>query len=307
MSAATRVLEPGSIETPAGEIPYLLLADSNLFVRRAERLRAHSDTHPLGDYLSFLALLADAQQQALDRLPEPDMTGYKDQERSREYGMPLLSARSWPRHQTWKDGLSMILQLMAAAVVPAATHAVIDSLLNSEHAALEHKADMILAGEYADVLPQELPFIASALQVYWVQMALSSGIEGFGRSEQVGLCPVCGSLPNVGVIRASGPELGLRYLSCSLCSSQWHQVRLTCSSCEATGGISHYMLDSTNGAVKAESCEHCNSYLKLLYQEKEPQLEATADDLATLDLDVLMEQEGKLRNGLNLLFHPGFG
>lgn len=305
--SATRVLEPGVIEAPAGDIPYLLLAADDLFARRAERLRAHAEDHSLGDYLAFLALLADAQHQAKDRLPEPALPGRQEQLSCLEHGMPLLSARSWPRNQAWRDALSMVLQQLSVATVPDAARTVIDRLLASEQVALERKADSVLAGNYADILPQELPFIASALQVYWVQMALSLGSERFGRSEQVGLCPVCGSLPNVGVIRGAGTEQGLRYLSCSLCSSQWHLVRLTCSSCEATGGITHYMLDGSTGAVKAESCDHCKSYLKLLYQEKEPHLEATADDLATLDLDLLMEQEGKLRNGPNLFFHPGVG
>lgn len=306
MSAA-RVLEPGVIETPVGDIPYLMLASSDLFTRRAERLRTHADTHPLGEYSLFLAELADAQQQALARLPLTGLPGRQDHVNRDEGDLPLLNAGSLKRSQDWQTDLSTILQKVSAVALPAATRVVIDGLLRADQTVLERKASDVLAGQYADILPQELPFIASALQVYWVRLALALGGGAFGRSRQVGCCPVCGSMPSVGVIRASGPEQGLRYLSCSLCSSQWHQVRLTCSSCEATNGISHYMLDGTSGAVKAESCDHCKSYMKLLYQDKEPQLEVTADDLATLALDLLMEQEGKQRNGLNLLFYPGHG
>jgi FdhE protein len=39
--------------------------------------------------------------------------------------------------------------------------------------------------------------------------------------------------------------------------------------------------------------------------EKDSQVEAIADDLASLALDLLLEREGRLRAGLNLLFHPG--
>jgi FdhE protein len=109
----------------------------------------------------------------------------------------------------------------------------------------------------------------------------------------------------VGIVRIGGREQGLRYLSCSLCASQWHMVRLKCSSCESTEGIDHYMREGSNGAVKAESCSNCNSYLKLLYLTKDPQMEAMADDLATLALDMLMDKEGKTRGGPNLFFHPG--
>ena len=82
-------------------------------------------------------------------------------------------------------------------------------------------------------------------------------------------------------------------------------VRIKCSSCESTHGIDYYTLEGSNGAVKAESCNDCNFYLKLLYLEKKSQMEAMADDLATLTLDMLMDKEGKARRGPNLFFHPG--
>jgi FdhE protein len=44
--------------------------------------------------------------------------------------------------------------------------------------------------------------------------------------------------------------------------------------------------------VKAESCGDCGTYLKMVYQEKDPQVEPVADDLATLVLDAKMEDEG---------------
>jgi len=143
------------------------------------------------------------------------------------------------------------------------------------------------------------------LQVYWVQMTSALGEGVFGRLEQGGLCPVCGSYPNIGIVSISEAEQGLRYLCCSLCASQWHMVRLKCSSCESTHGINHYTLEGSTGAVKAESCDDCNSYLKLLYLEKDRRMDAMADDLATLALDMLMDNEGKVRGGPNLFFHPG--
>jgi FdhE protein len=116
---------------------------------------------------------------------------------------------------------------------------------------------------------------------------------------------VCGSYPVAGIVRSGGEEQGLRYLCCSLCAAQWHMVRIKCSSCASTRGIDYYTLEHSNGAVKAESCDSCGAYLKLLYLEKENRMEAMADDLATIALDMLMENEGKTRCGINLLFHPG--
>ena len=82
-------------------------------------------------------------------------------------------------------------------------------------------------------------------------------------------------------------------------------VRIKCSNCDSTDRIDYHIVEGTNGAVKAESCDTCNSYLKLLYHTKDPRMEAMADDLATLALDMLMDKEGRARGGPNLFFHPG--
>jgi FdhE protein len=199
----------------------------------------------------------------------------------------------------------MILQQMGDAVLPPAACETIAGLQQTSETGLEEMADRILAGDLAIVSPQELPFVAAALQVYWVQMASALGEDAFGRPEQGGVCPVCGSFPISGIVSSAAAGQGLRYLCCSLCSSRWHMVRIKCSSCESTRGINHYTLEGSNGAVKAESCDDCNSYLKLLYLEKDRQMDAMADDLATLALDLLMDKEGKSRCGPNLYLHPG--
>ncbi len=305
MNTEVRILEPGQLETPLGEIRFLFLPSRNTFACRAERLRFLSKGHPLGDYLAFLAQLANAQQDALNRFPSIPLPDTKEQASCRKYGTPLLAARSWPRNPAWRAGLKMILQQMREVALPPAANAAVAGLMQASETRLDETADSILAGDFADIPPQELPFVAAALQVYWVHMTSSLGEETFGRSEQGGICPVCGSSPTVGIVKSGGAEQGLRYLSCSLCSSQWHMVRVKCSTCESTQGIDYHILEGSNGAIKAESCDDCNSYLKLLYLGKDPQMEATADDLAALGLDMLMNEAGKTRSGPNLLFHPG--
>ncbi len=305
MSTDARTLEPDRVERPLGEIPFLFLPNRDLFRRRGERLRFLSKGHSLEEYLSFLAKLADAQQEAMNRFPPTALPGPSEIKWCREQVLPLLNARSWQRDPAWRDGLKIILELMSKTELPSSARETITSLLQTGESFLEETADRIVAEELAPVSPQELPFIAAALQVYWVQMASSLKEDAVGRLEQGGLCPVCGSHPNVGVVRGSGKEQGLRYLSCLLCSSQWHMVRIKCSACESTAGIGYHILGGSNGAVKVESCDGCNSYLKLLYLEKDTQMDVTADDLATLSLDMLMDKEGKGRGGPNLLFHPG--
>jgi FdhE protein len=60
-------------------------------------------------------------------------------------------------------------------------------------------------------------------------------------------------------------------------------------------------------AMRAETCDECKSYLKILYQEQAPDGDPVADDLATLALDMLVDEAGYSRAGPNLLFVPGNG
>jgi FdhE protein len=302
MITEDRVVEPVQLETPVGEPRFLSLAGSDLFPRRGVRFRDLASGHPWGDYLVFLGLLADAQQEALHRFPSVPLPDPKHLMVCRDHGMPPLGAGAWSRSPVWRSGLEVILRQLAEASLPTAARETVDRLLGADANELEMLAANILAGELERVSPGDLPFVAAALQVYWVKMATSLGDESVGRLEQGGVCPVCGSHPLVGIVGSRG---GLRYLCCSLCATQWHMVRVTCSSCGATEGVSLYSLEGTNGAVKAESCEVCNSYLKLLYLEQDMSLDPMADDLATLALDLLMTRNGKLQRGANPFFHPG--
>lgn len=301
----TAMLEAGPSAAPAGEIRHLVLGGRELFSRRAKRFRQLAPGHPLESYFGFLALLADAQALALQHFPELPQPAPAEQARCREHGLPLLSAETWSRDPAWRTGLAMILQQLETAALPAATRATISGLQQARAAELERLADQILAGELAAIAPQQLPLVAAALQVYWLRMATTLGADAFGRLEAGGVCPVCGSFPGAGVVNSAASGSGLRYLSCSLCASEWHMVRIKCSDCESTQRINHYILEGSNGAVKAESCDNCDSYLKLLYLEKDAQQDALADDLATLPLDLLMTEAGKSRRGPNLFFHPG--
>jgi FdhE protein len=313
MNTEDRIREPGPIEAPIeapseapfGEIRFLFLAGHDLFTQRADRFRFLSTDHSLGEYLDFLALLADAQQEALDRFPPLPPPDARERALCREHGMPLLDTRSWSRNPAWRAGLALILSRMSEADLPKAARETAASLMSADENRLEEMADGILAGDPNAAPPHELTFVAAALQVYWVHMASMLSEDAFARLEPAGVCPVCGSYPATGIVRANGSEQGLRYLCCSLCASQWHMVRIKCSNCEATHGISYYSLEGSNGAVKAESCADCNSYLKLLYLAKDSGMEAMADDLATLALDMLMDEAGKARSGPNLFYHPG--
>ncbi|MBJ6723924.1 formate dehydrogenase accessory protein FdhE [Geomesophilobacter sediminis] len=302
MNSGNNIKTPGELTPPSASIKPLLRPGRDIFAQRAARLRRLSRESSLGSYLAFLALLSDAQQHALDRFPPLPSRSIDPVFAP---GGPPLAAASWGRDGAWRAGLTAILDELSQGGVPREVRDTVADLRASTENRLERLADQVLAGNLEGVAPGELPFIAAALQVYWVQMAVGLDEPDGNRLSPSGVCPVCGSPPVAGVVHASGSEQGLRYLCCSLCASQWHLVRLTCSACDATQGVDYYTLEGSDGAVKAEGCDSCGSYLKLFYLEKDGQMEPMADDLATLALDMLLEREGKASSGCNPFFHPG--
>lgn len=101
------------------------------------------------------------------------------------------------------------------------------------------------------------------------------------------------------MVRVGGAENGLRYLRCALCSSEWHVVRAKCSNCDNTHGIAYSHLEGGDKVVRAESCPERQSYLKVVHQDTDPQADPGADELASLTLDLLMDEAGYARSGIN--------
>jgi FdhE protein len=201
--------------------------------------------------------------------------------------------------------LSELISRLDKESLPAESADVLKRVRSADETQLEAAAANLLAGIYAELDPGEAPLIASALQVYWVKLALQLGARATSHPAQIGLCPVCGSHPVGSVVRIGGAQQGLRYLVCSLCASEWHVVRIKCSACGSTKGISYLGIEGVSEAIKAECCDECKTYLKIFYLEKDTSMVPVADDLASLTLDMLVDQEGYNRIGPNLLFLPG--
>jgi FdhE protein len=63
-------------------------------------------------------------------------------------------------------------------------------------------------------------------------------------------------------------------------------------------------------AVRAECCDQCGHYLKILSMEKDPDIDPIADDLATVALDLLLAESGRTSAGVNMMLlygDPGDG
>lgn len=296
----TTIIQPGEIEQPAGEIPFIYIPQRNgIFYDRAGRLRTLAQGHSMKDFLLFMASICEAQQAALNVFPEVPLPPEAQLRLCREHGMPPLSVQSWQRDPAWQEALKQISAQVKEYATPASMEA-IDRLQHMDRHALEVLADAILSGSYKGIDLAAAPFAVAALQVYWTHMTTTLGAHALGRNDISNLCPACASPPVSSVLRIGGGEQGLRYLCCSLCETQWHMVRIKCSNCESTKDIAYYSIEGSSGAVKAESCDECGTYLKIAYMDKDPYVDPIADDLATLALDLMMDDYGKSRSGPNL-------
>lgn len=149
----------------------------------------------------------------------------------------------------------------AGAEAPKAAQGILARVRSMDAAMLDKQADPILDGRFQGVELGAASFVAAALQVYWAYMSTTLGVDAFGRTEPANLCPVCASAPAASIVRIGGTEQGLRYLHCSLCASEWHMVRSKCSNCESSRGVAYYGIEGDKGAIKAEACAECGSYL----------------------------------------------
>ncbi len=314
---AQRILEPGQIETLArASIPRIRLPDRTLFARRAARLRELAVGAALGDYLQFLAALADAQNAALTHLsvPPPDRANI---DRSRDHGMPPIHASTWPRTPQWRETLeSLCAALAAQSDFPAGVSEAISMIRRATPAWIEAQATSILDAQNDTIDARIAPLVMAALQVHWVALAGHFVGDEVKALDIPGVCPLCGTLPVASVVYAHSPYQGYRYLHCALCATEWHMVRVQCTQCGASGkSIGYHSLESTAAdkklseeggpAVRAETCEQCRGYRKILYQEKDPGVEPVADDVASLALDLLLGEQGYHRaSGNPLLWLP---
>jgi FdhE protein len=305
-----RILDPAQIEAFAQRsIPRLRLADpATLYLKRAERLLTLSAGHAIGDYLQLMASLCEAQHRASDNwptLPEPAGTDTKERAariaRARAHDLPVLQASAWPRDARWRAVLDELCESLGARA-PAAARSVCARLVDQDPARLEAEADRLLGVSPGVTDVQAAPFLMAALQVYW--LCLVRTLESDTASSlqvrpadaaMAGVCPMCGTLPIASVVRADAQYQGYRYLHCALCATEWHLVRIKCTHCLASEGIHYHYVEGGSEAIRAESCDACRTYRKILYHEKDPGAEPVADDLASLSLDLLMGAEGYQR------------
>lgn len=301
--ATTPILQTGRLEKAAGSIPELRLPPAGIFSQRSARLRALAASNSLGAYLTLLAVVTASQQQELEQHPELPLPDAHLLGQCREHAMPPLAPAGWAMHPHWRE-IARRLAGAAGEHLPPQGRAALQPLIEGNEAWLNRQAQYLLAGRFDLVEQATAPLIGAALQVQWTHLARRLDPAGVGRDTPQALCPVCGSHPVASIIKTDAASRGLRYLHCTLCGSEWHVVRAQCSQCGNDKNLSYFSLDQTADAVRAEYCPSCQSYLKQLSEEHAPLADPVADDLASLALDILMDEKGAVKNGLNPFLLP---
>lgn len=298
--------KPIDFHPPTDEAPAILLpVKTSVFADRADRFDTLAQGHSLSDWLRFLGCLTRAQHHALLSLPPLPLPA-ATLELARSHRMPPVNATARPRPELWRDvvkGLAFTL----TADAPAAARPALTALMTAPAARLDALADALLAGEPHPRDATEQFLVAAALQVVWTAQAGQLDAASLQPLDTPGVCPCCGGLPVGSIVRLSSTVNNLRYLHCSLCNTEWNLPRATCTACGSEKDIAYQEIEGSNGAVRAETCDSCKSYLKIFYQDKDARVDPVADDLATLFLDILVDEAGYSRSGPNLLLMGGAG
>ena len=306
MTLKGAVVEPIDIGNVA-QPPFVRLPDlEKLFKRRAGRLQTLSSGHSLTDYLRFIAALVRAQADVVDRLPAGTLPNPDQIDFFHEHKLPIVDRLTWQRDPSWQVALDGILDGLASMAMPEPARSALHELKRAGPDAREALADRVLGIDPAPADAAQACFVNAALQVYWARMAALLDQKTVLAVEPAGSCPICGSPAVASVVYAEGSLQGVRFLCCPLCASEWHCVRIKCANCQSTKGIAYQHIPE-QPAVKAETCDECGTYTKILYKDKDPDGEPFVDDLATLGLDVLLGEAGWARATPHPFLTPATG
>ncbi|MGH6762360.1 MAG: formate dehydrogenase accessory protein FdhE [Phyllobacterium sp.] len=295
--AKTTVVAPdptaiGDVSSP----PFAQLPDPvSLFSNRAARLRLLAQTSPLKPYLSFIVGLTEAQIKAQASLAAPPSPDDEAVHRAQAFAMPLVDRRQAAESAMLKEIFDHLFDAVEPLEKPAPAA---QALANVVRAGDDERCAMTNA-VFSGLLPAdaiaEHIYTWAGLQVHLARLASALDLASV-KPVADGVCPVCGSLPVSTMVVGWPGSHGARFCACSLCGTLWHYVRIKCVLCGSTKGIGYQEVEGGNGVIKAETCDECKGWVKILYQQKGPGADPVADDVANLGLDMLM-REGPYRRG----------
>jgi len=280
---------------PIGEVaepPFVRLPDpKRIFAERAGRFAALASNHQLASYLLFLAALCEAQHQAQDGTPEPELPSADAIARAREFGMPPLDRNRFTASAEFDATFGRLLGLAQTIEKPAAAAAAFARVANADAA----MRDAMIRNVLADSIPVDQladhVYAAAAMQLHFARLTARLDDKQLVPVGD-GACPACAAPPVSSMVIGWPRAHGTRFCACSLCGTLWNYVRIKCTICASTAGVSYREIDGGPATVKAETCDVCHGYAKMLYQATDMAVEPMADDMASLGLDMLVGEAG---------------
>jgi FdhE protein len=269
-----------------------------LFEKRAERIAKLAEGSVTAAFMRFMGRVFEAQAAACTAVAAVEAPSPETMARASEHVMPPLGSDGWTPTPSYRETLRFIAAHIPRDGLPELTVAALDGIAEAADGHLDSLARAFLANGMPPQWQGEALFAVAAMQVEFARVAALIDKRVLQPLDAAGLCPVCGSHPVAGVVVAD-EAYGRRYLTCGLCSTSWHYVRVACVSCGGEKNVAYHEIEGGNGATKCETCDDCQSYSKLFYQVKDMGIEALCDDLATLSLDLLVNNAGWKRHAPN--------
>lgn len=277
----------------------VLPTPGTLFSARAERFRELAADHQLAPYLRMLAELSQAQADILPKLPPVALPDDDALENAFSYGMAPIARAAMPIDEAMTATLDALFDAAASVPMPEQAKAALAGVV----AATADERALMIGNVVSDAIPAEEMvehvLVAAGLQVHFARLAAALPAARI-TSVADGACPACGGPPVSSSIVGWIGSQSSRFASCATCATRWHVVRVKCVTCSSTEGISYFHVEGTSESIKAECCDKCGTYLKLMQAEKDPAVDPVADDVASAGLDLLVRDKGFRRSGFNV-------
>lgn len=297
----TATFMSGGVSTP----PFAFIPDAaQVFTARAARFRKLAEDSRLAPYLRFLADLADVQARLAADLGPAAAPSAQRLAQAKAGAMPPLDRAVIAASPGMAEVLARFLAAVAVVEMPAQARLALEAVT----AATADEREALLANVLADRIPEDAVaahlFVAAAAQIEMVRRAAALEAEALAKVS-TGICPACGGRPSASIVTAGLKTLeGTRYACCATCATRWNEVRLTCLCCGRTSGVSYRSVgaegsDGSEATVKAELCNQCHGWTKVLYQIHDAGVDPVADDVASLGLDALMRETQWQRGGFD--------
>ena len=298
MSAVGASQDPAGLGQQAAP-PYAVLPDpATLFLARSRRLRALAPDHPLKPYLSFVAGLTEAQHNIQPGLPAAVLPDAAQIQQAIQDGLPPLARACLEPGEAADATMRRFLESLCDTPAPGwEGTAALQALAGASSETMRQLMGAALKDAPVEDIAERV-LVLAGLQVHLSRLAAQLSAAEL-KPVADGACPVCGSPPMTSAVVGWPNAQNSRYCTCPLCATMWNVVRIKCTLCSSTEGIGYHVIEGQPETVKAETCDKCGHYVKALYQVKDPALDPLADDIATLDLDMLLAGEGWKRGGQN--------